>query len=87
VRGVEFDRALQFSLMMYIPISIAAGGWSILQSSDSFSPSITSVLSLMVAAVSTYVVIGWYRRLVGQRRLIWLAVYCLIVGLIVGIAG
>jgi undecaprenyl-diphosphatase len=87
LRGVEFDRALQFSLMIYIPISIAAGGWSILQSSDSFSPSITSVLSLMVAAVSTYVVIGWYRRLVGQRRLIWLAVYCLIVGLIVGIAG
>lgn len=87
LRGIEFDKALQFSLMMYIPISVAAGGWSVLRSVDAFTPSVVSLFSLLVAASSTYVVIGVYRRLVAQRRLIWFAGYCVIAGLLVLVAG
>lgn len=87
LRGIEFDHALQFSLMMYIPISIAAGGWSVLQSVDPFTPTFVSVLGLLVAASSTYLVIGVYRRLVAQRRLLWFAGYCLLAGLLVVVTG
>ena len=86
-RGIEFDQALQFSLMMYIPISLAAGGWSVLQATDAFTPSLSSIGSLFVAAASTYFVIGVYRRLVAQRRLIWFAGYCLLAGLLVLVIG
>jgi undecaprenyl pyrophosphate phosphatase UppP len=41
----------------------------------------------LVAASSTYVVIGVYRRLVAQRKLIWFAAYCLIAGLLVVVVG
>ena len=85
--GIEFDQALQFSLMMYIPISLAAGGWSVLQATDAFTLSISSIGSLFVAAASTYFVIGVYRRLVAQRRLIYFAVYCLLAGLLVLVIG
>jgi undecaprenyl-diphosphatase len=87
LRGIEFDKALQFSLMMYLPISIAAGGWSVWRSVDPFTPSMVSLLSLVVAAMSTYFVIGLYRRLVAQRRLIWFAGYCLLAGLLVLVIG
>ena len=86
-RGIEFDKALQFSLMMYLPISIAAGGWSVLQSTEPLTLSVHSFLGLLVAASSTYVVIGVYRRLVAQRKLIWFAAYCLIAGLLVVVVG
>jgi undecaprenyl-diphosphatase len=86
-RGIEFDKALQFSLMMYLPISIAAGGWSVLQSAEPLTLSVHSFLGLLVAATSTYVVIGVYRRLVAQRKLIWFAAYCLIAGLLVVVVG
>jgi len=86
-RGIEFDKALQFSLMMYLPISIAAGGWSVLQSTEPLTLSVHSFLGLLVAASSTYVVIGVYRRLVAQRKLVWFAVYCLIAGLLVVVIG
>jgi undecaprenyl-diphosphatase len=86
-RGIEFDKALQFSLMMYLPISIAAGGWSVLQSTEPLTLSVHSFLGLLVAASSTYVVIGVYRRLVAQRKLLWFAAYCLIAGLLVVVVG
>ena len=86
-RGVEFKAALRFSLMMYIPISLAAGAWSVVQSTDVFIISWVSGLSLFIAGVATYLVIGWYTTLVEQRRLIWFAYYCLMAGLLVVVIG
>lgn len=87
VRGVEFKAALRFSLMMYLPISLAAGAWSVVQSTDVFRISWVSGLSLVIAGVATYAVIGLYTTLVEQRRLLWFAYYCLLAGLLVVVIG
>ncbi len=86
-RGVEFKAALRFSLMMYIPISLAAGAWSIVQATEVFQVSLVSIGSLILAGVATYLVIGLYTKLVEQRRLIWFAYYCLAAGFLVVIIG
>ena len=86
-RGVEFKAALRFSLMMYIPISLAAGAWSVVQSTEIFQVSFVSIGSLILAGTATYLVIGLYTKLVEQRRLMWFAYYCLSAGLLVVLIG
>jgi undecaprenyl-diphosphatase len=87
LRGVDFKTALRFSMMMYLPISLAAGAWSIVQSTEMLSLSAHSFLSLAIAGLATYAVIGLYTRLVEQRRLMWFAYYCLLAGLLVVVIG
>jgi len=86
-RGVEFKAALRFSLMMYIPISLAAGAWSVVQATEVFQVSLVSIGSLIVAGTATYLVIGLYTKLVEQRRLMWFAYYCFAAGLLVVLIG
>jgi undecaprenyl-diphosphatase len=83
MRGLEFRSALRFSLMMYLPISLAAGGWSVWTANEPFVVSWASPLSLLLAAIGTYGVIGLYTRVVEQHRLVWFAYYCTIAGALV----
>ena len=79
-RGLEFSSTLRFSLMMYIPISIAAGAWSVLSNSSSLVFTGWEVVYLLTAASGTYIMIGSFIRIVEAKKLHWLAVYCFIVG-------
>jgi undecaprenyl-diphosphatase len=79
-RGLEFSSTLRFSLMMYIPISIAAGAWSVVTSDSAIGFSGWEMLYLLTAALGTYIMIGSFIRIVEARKLHWLAVYCFIVG-------
>lgn len=80
LRGLEFSSTLRFSLMMYIPISIAAGVWSVLSSDTPMAFTGWEMVYLLTAAAGTYIMIGSFIRIVESRKLHWLAVYCLVVG-------
>ena len=79
-RGLEFSSVLRFSLMMYIPISIAAGAWSVVSADTAMVFSGWEMVYLLTAASGTYIMIGSFIRIVEARKLHWLAIYCFIVG-------
>jgi len=79
-RGLEFSSTLRFSLMMYIPISIAAGTWSVVSADTMMAFTGWEMVYLLTAASGTYIMIGSFIRIVEARKLHWVAIYCFVVG-------
>ena len=79
-RGLEFSSTLRFSLMMYIPISIAAGAWSVVSADTVMAFTGWEMVYLLTAASGTYIMIGSFIRIVEARKLHWVAIYCFVVG-------
>ncbi len=80
------DTAFKYSFMLYIPMSIAA---MLLEIGDILEASISIVtwiyygIAMTVAAIVTFLVTKWFRKIVNNGKLIYFTIYCSIVGLLV----
>ncbi len=82
-RRLKFEAVVEFSFMLYIPISI---GTMILEARDitSFSahPFLPLALSFLASGVVTYLAFKWFVNAVRQGNLKYFAYYCFVVGAI-----
>ena len=80
------DTAFKYSFMLYIPMSIAA---MLLEIGDILEASISIVtwiyygIAMTVAAIVTFLVTKWFRKIVNNGKLIYFTIYCSIVVLLV----
>lgn len=85
-QGMKRDTAFKYSFMLYIPMSIAA---MMLEVGDILEASISTVtwiyygISMLIAAVVTFLVTKWFREIVNHGKLIYFTIYCAIVGTLV----
>ena len=69
--------------MLYIPMSIAAMALELGDLNLDSSLTVNYAVSIIVAAVVTFLVTKWFRKIVNDGKLIYFSVYCFIVGLLV----
>ena len=81
--GLKRDTAFKYSVMLYIPISIAAMALEITKIKISHELIIYYLGSVIVSMVATLLVTKWFRKIVSEGKLIYFSIYCLIVGLLV----
>ena len=81
--GLKRDTAFKYSFMLYIPMSIAAMGLELSDLVIDTSLIIYYVVAIIVAAIVTYIVTKWFRRIVTEGKLIYFSIYCFIVGTLV----
>ena len=77
------DTAFKYSFMLYIPMSLAAMALEITKINLDKSLILHYTLAVVVAAVVTFLVTKWFRKIVNEGKLIFFSVYCFIVGLLV----
>lgn len=77
------DTAFKYSFMLYIPMSLAAMALEITKINLDKSLIIHYTLAVVVAAIVTFLVTKWFRKIVNEGKLIYFSVYCFIVGLLV----
>ena len=81
--GLKRDTAFKFSFMLYIPMSIAAMALELKDIAIDSSLLFYYFMSILVAAIVTYIVIKWFRKIVSTGKLVYFSIYCFIVGLLV----
>lgn len=81
--GLKRDTAFKYSFMLYIPMSIAAMLLEIKDLAIDKTLILYYFMAVLVAAVVTYIVIKWFRKIVSSGKLVYFSIYCLIVGLLV----
>ena len=81
--GLKRDTAFKYSFMLYIPMSIAAMLLEIKDLAIDKTLVLYYFMAVLIAAVVTYVVIKWFRKIVSSGKLVYFSIYCLIVGLLV----
>lgn len=85
-KGLDRLTAFDFSFMLYIPISLAT---TILGISDLLSSNLTNIeiyyfiLSTLVATIFTYITVKWFRNIIKNGKLIYFAIYCFIIGILI----
>ena len=77
------DTAFKYSFMLYIPMSLAAMALEITKINLDKSLILHYTLAVLVAAIVTFLVTKWFRKIVNEGKLIFFSVYCFIVGLLV----
>ena len=77
------ETALNFSFMLYIPMSIAAMTLEIGDLSIKKELILNYTLAVIVAAIVTFLVTKWFRKIVNEGKLIYFSIYCFIVGTLV----
>ena len=77
------DTAFKYSFMLYIPMSLAAMALEITKINLDKSLILHYTLAVLVAAIVTFLVTKWFRKIVNEGKLIYFSVYCFIVGLLV----
>lgn len=77
------DTAFKYSFMLYIPMSLAAMALEITKINLDKSLIIHYTLAVVVAAIVTFLVTKWFRKIVNEGKLIYFSAYCFIVGLLV----
>lgn len=83
-RGLEREAAAKFSFLLSIPTILGAAVLAIpdLAASDG-NTLITALIGVLAAAVSGYLSIGLFLRLVRSARLRWFSIYTWVVGALV----
>lgn len=81
--GLKRDTAFKYSFMLYIPMSIAAMALELKDIEIDQSLIFYYLISITVAAIVTYIVIKWFRKIVSNGKLIYFSLYCFIVGLLI----
>lgn len=81
--NLKRDTAFKYSFMLYIPMSIAAMALELGDLNLDSSLTINYAVSIIVAAVVTFLVTKWFRKIVNDGKLIYFSIYCFIVGLLV----
>ena len=82
-RKLKRDTAFKYSFMLYIPMSLAAMALEITKINLDKSLILHYALAVLVAAIVTFLVTKWFRKIVNEGKLIFFSVYCFIVGLLV----
>ena len=81
--GLKRDTAFKYSFMLYIPMSVAAMALEIGDLNIKKSLILNYALAVIVAAIVTFLVTKWFRKIVNEGRLIYFSIYCFIVGILV----
>lgn len=82
-QGLKRDTAFKYSFMLYIPMSLAAMALELKDITLDSSLILYYISSIVVAAVVTFLVTKWFRKIVNNGKLIYFSIYCFIVGLLV----
>lgn len=82
-QGLKRDTAFKYSFMLYIPMSLAAMALELKDIKLEFSLMLYYISAIVVAAVVTFLVTKWFRKIVNNGKLIYFSIYCFIVGLLV----
>ena len=77
------DTAFKYSFMLYIPMSLAAMALEITKINLDKTLIVHYIIAIMVAAIVTFLVTKWFRKIVNEGKLIYFSIYCFIVGLLV----
>lgn len=89
--GNNKKEVAQFSFLMVLVPIIAANGKSLLDQANQISGSTVDSIPLLIgflaAFVSGWIACSWMINLVKRGKLIWFALYCLIIGLLAVISG
>ena len=81
--GLKRDTAFKYSFMLYIPMSLAAMALEITELNLDASLLFNYIAAILVAAIVTFLVTKWFRKIVNEGKLIYFSVYCFIAGLLV----
>lgn len=82
-QGLKRDTAFKYSFMLYIPMSLAAMALELKDIKLESSLMLYYISAIVVAAVVTFLVTKWFRKIVNNGKLIYFSIYCFIVGLLV----
>ena len=86
VRGLKRDVAVNYSFMLYLPISIATmilGVKDLLETANLSSLILPYTFGMIASAILTYFSAKWFINIMKKGKLIYFSIYCLIVGLLV----
>ena len=81
--GLKRDTAFKYSFMLYIPMSLAAMALEITELNLDASLLFNYIAAILVAAIVTFLVTKWFRKIVNNGKLIYFSIYCFIVGTLV----
>lgn len=84
--GLKKDVALNFSFMLYIPISFATlilGAKDLIKDPNISELAFPYFISMIVAAIVTYFSAKLFINIVKKKKLIYFVIYCLVVGSLV----
>lgn len=82
-QDIDFDEALRFSFLLYIPVSFGSTLLELkdmLGSSYQVSEFALFALAAVVAGIVTYYTVGWFKNILKSGKLHYFALYCLVVG-------
>ena len=85
-RNLKRDTALDYSFMLYLPISIATmilGVKDLLNANNLSSLIMPYTLGFIASGIVTYFSLKWFINIMKKGKLIYFSIYCLIVGLLV----
>lgn len=85
-RGLKRDAAVNYSFMLYLPISIATmilGIKDLLETTNLSSLILPYTFGMIASAILTYFSAKWFINIMKKGKLIYFSIYCLIVGLLV----
>ena len=80
-RNLESRKVIEFSFMLYIPISVASMALEVFNIGTMDHPVLPFILSFFISGVLTYYALRWFVHMVQKGNLKYFAVYCFIVGL------
>ena len=86
LRGLKRETAFNFSFILYIPISIATsllGVKDLLEMSISGTTYVYYLIAAILSCIFTYIFTKWFAKMVKEGKLLYFAIYCLIIGLLV----
>lgn len=85
-RDLKRKIAVDYSFMLYLPISLATmvlGIKDLLESSNLSALIIPYLLGMIASAVVTYFSAKWFINIMKKGKLLYFSIYCLIVGILV----
>ena len=86
LRNLKRESALNYSFMLYLPISVATmvlGVKHLLSASNLSSLILPYTLGMIASAVLTYFSAKWFINIMKKGKLTYFSIYCLIVGILV----
>jgi len=85
-RNLSKETAVNYSFMLYLPVSIATmflGIIDLINTPNISNLIIPYLIGMIVSFIVTYITTKWFISIVKKGKLIYFSLYCLIVGLIV----
>lgn len=75
---IESSTSVDYSFMLYLPISIA----SFILSISSIKLNMLYVISMLISLITTYISAKLLMKIIKKSKLIYFSIYCLIIGLL-----